>query len=114
MPKSTDEFIPVGSANVLFEFDHYQIKQVLENCCYVYTINDLLEYVELWRNTHANNVMAILAEIFDDIDSNFDRLDSDTEEMDIKEEDWKEIMDDGSSITESFDDSKFANLTKIT
>ena len=58
-----------------FEFDHYQIKQVVENCCYVYTMDDLLEYVELWRNTHANNVMATLAEVFDDIDPNYDHLD---------------------------------------
>ena len=108
LPKRTNEFLPVGSANVLFEFDHYQIKQVLEKCCYVYTIDDLLEYVELWRNTHANNVMAILAEIFDDIDSNCDRLDSDNKKMDIEEEDWKEIMDDASSIAKYFDDSKFA------
>ena len=87
LPKRTNEFLPVGSTNVLFEFDHYQIKQVLEKCCYVYTIDDLLEYVELWRNTHTNNIMAILAEIFDDIDANCDRLDSDNEEMDIEEDD---------------------------
>ena len=114
LPASTNEFIPVGSTNVLFEFDHYQINQILENCCYVFTMDDLLEYVELWRNTHANNVMDILAEVFDDVDPNFDHLDSDTEEMDIEEEDWKEMMDGSSSTAELFDDSKFANMSRIT
>ena len=63
LPASTNEFIPVGSTNVLFEFDHYQINQILENCCYVFTMDDLLEYVDLWRNTYANNVMDILGEV---------------------------------------------------
>ena len=60
-------------------------------------MDDLLEYVELWRNTHANNVMDILAEVFDDVNPNFDI-----------EEDWKEMMDGSSSTAELFDDSKFA------
>ena len=110
LPARTNEFIPVGSTNVLFEFDHYQIKQVVENCCYVYTMDDLLEYVELWRNTHASNVMATLAEVFDDIDPNYDHLESDSEEMEI--EDWVEMM--SGSSTELFDDSKFANMSNRT
>ena len=111
LPARTNEFIPVGSTNVLFEFDHYQIKQVVENCCYVYTMDDLLEYVELWRNTHASNVMATLAEVFDDIDPNYDHLESDSEEMEI--EDWVEMMS-GSSTAELFDVSKFANMSNRT
>ena len=41
-------------------------------------------------------------------------MDSDTEEMDIEEEDWKEMMDGSSSTAELFDDSKFANMSRIT
>ena len=43
-PTSTDEFLPVGSTNVLFEFDHYQINQVLQNCVYIFTMENLLEH----------------------------------------------------------------------
>ena len=32
LPSSTDEFIPVGSTGILFEFNYYQINQVLKNC----------------------------------------------------------------------------------
>lgn len=74
LPISTNEFLPVGSTNILFEFDHYQINQILENCCYLFTMEDILEHVELWRNTHVNNVFAILSEVFDDMDTDFDFL----------------------------------------
>ena len=68
LPSSTAEFIPVGSTGIFFEFGHYQIAQVLQNCDHLFTIVDIVDCVEIWRNVHANNIFNAMSEVFDDMD----------------------------------------------
>ena len=67
IPRSVEEFMPVGSTSVLFEFSFYQIEQVLKKCHLLFTMEDILSEIELWRNVHANNIYSMLADTFDDI-----------------------------------------------
>ncbi len=115
LPCSTEDFIPVGSNSILFEFDHYQIKQVIRHCHYLFCMEDILDHVELWRNTHANNVFIALKEVFGDMeDNNYASIisEEDFEDMELVEEDWEDIRDDNSRA-ELFDESKFANVSKF-
>ncbi len=115
IPATTEQFLPVGSIGILFEFDHYQIEQVLANCTHLFTMNDIVSCVELWRNVHANMVYTILNEVFKDMDESVTLLLSveDFEDMEVVEEDWEEIRDD-TERAELFDDSKFGDTSKMT
>lgn len=84
LPKD-NEFIPVGSAMILQEFDHYQINQVLDKCAMLFNINDITKNVELWHSVHANNVFVALSEVFADMDEpDFEMvLESECENVDV-------------------------------
>ncbi len=116
LPSSTDEFIPVGSTGILFEFDYYQINQVLKNCDNIFNINDITDCVEVWRHEHANNTFKCMSEVFDDMDSSEFPLplsEEEFEEMEVIDDDWELIRDD-SSRAELFDNSKFEELSMMT
>ena len=116
LPSSTDKFIPVGSTGILFEFDNYQITQVLRNCDSIFNINDIADCVEVWRHVHANNIFKCMSEVFDDMDSSDFPLslsEEDFEDMEVIDDDWELIRDDSSSA-ELFDNSKFEELTMMT
>ena len=115
IPATTEEFLPVGSTCILFEFDHCQIEQVLANCKYLFDMDDIISCIELWRNSHANMVYSILNEVFGDMDESRSLLLSveDFEEMEVIEEDWLEIRDD-SGRAELFDESRFKDTTQFT
>ena len=116
LPSSTDEFIPVGSTGILFEFDHYQITQVLKNCDNIFNMNDITDCVEVWRHVHANNIFKCMSEVFDDMDSSDFPLSlskEEFEEMEVIDDDWELIRDDSSRM-ELFDDSKFEDLSMMT
>ena len=49
IPVTTEQFLPVGSTGILFEFDYCQIDQVLANCGHLFDMNDIINCVELWR-----------------------------------------------------------------
>eukprot|EP00794_Sanderia_malayensis_P001046 gene1046-372_t len=68
------EVKPVAFPNIFLDFDFYQIRQVIENCDKIFTINDVYHYVEIWRKVHANNVLAILEETFEDTDIEIEKL----------------------------------------
>ena len=109
LPSSTAEFIPVGSTGIFFEFGHYQIAQVLQNCDHLFTIVDIVDCVEIWRNVHANNIFSAMSEVFDDMDaSNFPLLLSEEnfQDMEVIDDDW-EILRDDPSRGELFDNSNF-------
>ncbi|XP_028413582.1 uncharacterized protein LOC114536425 [Dendronephthya gigantea] len=115
IPATTEQFLPVGSTGILFEFDHYQIEQVLANCDHLCSMDDIISCVELWRNTHANMVYTILNEVFQDMNGDvlFSLSEEDFEDMEVVQEDWEEIRDD-TGRAELFGDSKFDDLSNIT
>ena len=108
LPRNTNDFLPVGSLTTLFEFDFYQISQIISNCHRLFTLEDITKYVELWRHTHANNVFLILADTFrdmEDLPSDALLTESDFMDMEVVTEDWEIIRDD----SELYDESRLEN-----
>ena len=48
-----------------FEFTEFQVTQVIKNCQYIFTIEDVFANVEIWWYMHAKNVLAILSLVFE-------------------------------------------------
>ena len=65
---------PVAYPNLFMEFGFPQISQVLENCHRIFTFQDIKNFVEIWRKIHANNVLAIIEEVFEDTDVDISKL----------------------------------------
>ena len=89
---------PVSYPNIFIEFDNFQVRQMLEHCDKLLTISDIYNYVEIWRQVHANNILAIIEEIFQDTDVNVSTLVLTEDETCLDSADllqtWVDIRDD--------------------
>ena len=88
--------------NVHLEFSMLHISQVLENCAYLFSVLDIHNCVEIWRTEYPQQILTILSDVFNDIDT--DDLDS------IIGSDWADVRDD-SNVNLSPNDT--ANLSDI-
>ncbi len=78
------------------EFYSYQVNQVLTNCQYLFTLENVYNYVEIWRKVHALSILSMLNKVFCDIledvcSFNLPNLD---ESMDSLPDEWISIRDD--------------------
>ncbi len=81
----------VGCAKCFFlEFGWVQIMQVLRSCDKLFTVEDVLEHVEIWRRHHAIAILVAIAEVFGDIAIENDMPVLSESTIDI-EMDWKFI-----------------------
>ncbi len=61
----------VSCPNVLMEFNKFHINQVVNNCHLLFSLHDVHEHVEIWRNQYACIILQIIAEVFGDIEYNY-------------------------------------------
>ena len=54
----------------LLEFNNFHINQVLNNCYKLFTVNDILQNVEIWRHVHAFEILNLINRVFGDVDAN--------------------------------------------
>ena len=54
---------------VLLEFNSFHINQIVENCHLIFSLRDVSEVVEIWRQKYALAIINILSGIFGDIDT---------------------------------------------
>eukprot|EP00112_Aurelia_sp_Birch-Aquarium-sp1_P025275 Seg832.4 transcript_id=Seg832.4/GoldUCD/mRNA.D3Y31 product="ATP-dependent DNA helicase RecQ" protein_id=Seg832.4/GoldUCD/D3Y31 len=83
--------------NVWLEFNDFQINQVLSHCEFLFTFDDVLDFVEIWKNVHAEHILLSVNEIFQDFEIQLDALQfNQSESHDITElnSSWLEIRDD--------------------
>lgn len=90
---------PVSCPSVLLEFGQIQVEQVLQNCNNLFTLDDILSKVEIWRMAHARFILNILQIVFEDIDDDINLNDTSMTNIvfDSEEElddEWMEIRDD--------------------
>lgn len=85
----------VGVPNVFLEFGGFQIKQVLQSCHKLFTLEDVVTNVEIWRNQHAVGVLSVIAQVFGDIEVDTGLSTFIEDEMDFEME-WEEVRDDPS------------------
>ncbi|CAB3988004.1 Werner syndrome ATP-dependent helicase-like [Paramuricea clavata] len=87
----------VGIPNVFLEFGGMQISQVLNTCHKLFTIDDVIENVEIWRKNHAPGILEAIKHVFNDIDIDLDLSPVEDEGLDI-DMDWEEVRDDSSFL----------------
>ena len=88
----------VGVPNVFLEFGGFQIKQVLQTCHRLFTLDDVVTNVEIWRKKHAVGVLSIISQIFDDIEVDIVHLTDSDDEINFEME-WEEVRDDSSFLS---------------
>ena len=89
----------LGFPNILYEFNRYQIDQVLQHANHLFTLEDIMTHIEVWRSCYAKSILLALSEVFGDID---DKQDITDESFSCSESDswydidsqWQEIRDD--------------------
>lgn len=57
----------VSYLTTLMHFGETQISQILQHRDKIFTIQDVVNYVELWNNKHSHMIMGIIKEIFGDV-----------------------------------------------
>ena len=91
----------VSCPNILLEFNMFHINQVLDNCHTLFSLEDVLEAVEIWHNEYAIAILKIIKEIFGetniDIPSNLGM--PDVLEASIPEwNEWDMVRDDSTLL----------------
>lgn len=98
--------------NVFFEFGKFHIAQIIQNCFRLFSVEDICNCVEIWRMEHANNVLLILSDIFNDIDANELQFDDDMEDIDcMVDSEWADVRDD-SLINVLLNDSNMSDINE--
>ncbi|XP_031553779.1 mediator of RNA polymerase II transcription subunit 34-like [Actinia tenebrosa] len=83
----------VTCPNVLMEFNSFHINQVIEHCSILFTIQDVVELVEIWRMKYATAILTALDKVFSDIDAAEIQMDVFPPEM-SNYSDWSQVRDD--------------------
>ena len=89
----------------LHTFSNFQINQILMQVDHLFSLEDIMSHVEIWKKEHALKVLLLLNEVFHDIDPlpevHFD-ADADVEDLD-DEDDWDGMMDISLDSIQSMD-----------
>ena len=96
----------VGVQNVFLEFGWLQIIQIIQTCHKLFTVEDVLKNVEIWRKTHAFAVLDAVAQAFGDITIEHEMSMLGEDQIDI-EMHWEEIRNDSSFYNQSFESYAF-------
>eukprot|EP00112_Aurelia_sp_Birch-Aquarium-sp1_P001184 Seg1121.25 transcript_id=Seg1121.25/GoldUCD/mRNA.D3Y31 product="hypothetical protein" protein_id=Seg1121.25/GoldUCD/D3Y31 len=83
---SLAEIKPVGIISVRCEFDQFQVKQILAASNKIVSLNDIMSMVEIWRKSHAIEVLKIFQETFRDFEIEDDILDCAEDDFEDVEE----------------------------
>lgn len=54
----------VSCPNVIPEFDEFCISQVMQHCHSLFTLEDVLQLVEIWRSQYAIGILKIISDTF--------------------------------------------------
>lgn len=92
----------VTCPNVLLEINMYHIHQVLDSCCSLFTLNDVLNAVEIWRNKYAIDILKIIKEVFGEKDIEIPDEIEESDEEDVIIPAW-DILRNDSTLLELLD-----------
>ena len=93
--------ITVSYPNVLLEFGKEQIDQILTCAETIFTVDDIIKKVDIWKRKHAYDVLEVFGKLFADIDipvQNIDEEESDEDSHDNLSKDMSEIIPDPSFL----------------
>lgn len=83
----------------LIGFSELQIDQVKKNCDKLFTIDDVLHYVEIWDIKHAHNILRMVSQTFGDVSHEYATNNIQLEQEESLEDnddfdDWNYILED--------------------
>ena len=70
----------VISANALMQFGSEQLHQVVDNCALLFSQEDVMKHVDIWRQSHAKMILNIISSIFNDVQNEFMESDDDDDD----------------------------------
>jgi hypothetical protein len=90
----------VTCPNHILEFNNFHVNQVIEHCHKLFTFEDVLGYVEIWRHEYAVGILKQISEVFGDIGM---AIIPTIEEHDLEHNfstmsDWDQIRDDSTLV----------------
>ena len=90
----------------LLEFGPFQIKQIIDNAEFIFSVSSIQKYVDMWQKKHSVSVLKIFKLIFNDIEEPM--IDSVSEEdyLDKSNDEWVEMVND-QSFMELLDQSEW-------
>ena len=78
----------------LMQFGKYQIEQVIEHCDKIFTLENVMDYVEIWNKKYAVSIFKIIKDVFCDIERDITDSDSDSDSSDDMPADSVSLSDD--------------------
>lgn len=85
-------------------FSELQIQQVLNNIESLFIAQDIYEYIEIWDLRHANKILQVLADTFNDTDeNNLDKADIDDLMDDLWVEECMSLLEDDELLAKATD-----------
>lgn len=95
----------------LLEFNSYHINQVIDNCHKLFTIGDIMSYVEIWRHEYAIAILRQISDVFKDVNAELLNcgLDESFDSMSSVPVDGNQIRDD-SSLVEMMDSQDISSF----
>ena len=109
--------LPVSTVpELLIGFSDHQVSQVLENCDKLFSVSDVNTHVEIWKETHAQAIMDIISDVFQDIDQeerqavdHSDYCDGNDEEEDY----WNELFMDTELMNFDWEDFESGSMPEL-
>lgn len=93
--KSAKDFVKtLTHFNVSLEFSELQIEQVISNCDKLFSLEDILDNVEMWDVQHAHKILNIISQVFGDITVSSESDDSVSDNDDLLLGEWTVLMED--------------------
>ncbi len=99
VPGENNRLVAVSFPNNVLEFGIKEIEQIVQHAHIIFSLNDVMKYVNIWQRTHALQVLDIFSSMFQDMDitPTDDMSDSDNSSDDDHDHDdyaeWDEIIE---------------------
>ena len=62
------------------QFGSEQLHQVVDNCALLFSQEDVMKHVDIWRQSHAKMILNIISSIFNDVQNEFMESDDDDDD----------------------------------
>ena len=85
-----------GCPTKLLEFGTDQVQQVIDNAKHIFSISNVLKYVDIWQKKHAVSILKIFRSIFNDVEEPMSDSDSEEDYLEQSNDEWVDLINDQS------------------
>lgn len=85
---------------IFLEFGKMQIRQVIEHAEMLFTLDDILSNIDIWKRRHGVAILQILGEVFNDVELPMEcgEEEEDVDDIEGEVDEWDEILNDPSFL----------------